>query len=188
MATFDTPETGKFSIPDDELDPGLRAQKQSTKDDDKEERGRVNRGNSTDVEDYGMEAEAGRQQEQADRDERRKEEGAQRVADARRAAEGREEERQEGTSQPEPPQSREERETAAWDLARPDREGAAERRGEGETESQAGEEKSGSGQENQELVDALAEGNNAIIGELGQLLQAVNEVTAAIREGIMVKL
>ena len=32
MATFDTPETGKFSIPDDELDPGLRAQQNRTSD------------------------------------------------------------------------------------------------------------------------------------------------------------
>jgi len=87
---------------------------------------------------------------------------------------------------PEDTPSQIERRQAALDILRPDRKGAAERRGEGEGESQAGEEQSGQGQE--EGNAELAEGTNAIIGELAQILQAVNGVTAAIREGIKVKL
>ena len=101
---------------------------------------------------------------------------------AERRGEGDGEAQQESKS----PQTREERRTEALDILRPDRKGAAERRGEGEGESQAGEEQSGQGQE--EGNAELAEGTNAIIGELAQILQAVNGVTAAIREGIKVKL
>ena len=188
MATFDTPETGEFSIPDDELDPGLRARKQSTKDDAKEERGRVNRGNSTDVEGYGMEAEAERQRRKADREERRKEESEQRVAKARRAAE----ERKEEASQQVAAVAEHGKETGVGegeeihtgDLAKY----AKGKQTEDETQSQAAEEKSGSDQGNTELVDAITEGNNAIIGELAQLLQAMNELTSEIRSGIKVNL
>ena len=87
---------------------------------------------------------------------------------------------------PEDTPSQIERRQAALDILRPDRKGAAERRGEGDGEAQAGEEQSGQGQE--EGNAELAEGTNAIIGELAQILQAVNGVTAAIREGIKVKL
>ena len=189
MATFNTDETGKFSIPDKELDPGLRAQEQSTKDDDKEGRGRkVNRGNSTDVEGYGMEAEAERQRRKADREERRKEEGEQRVAKARRAIEERKEgDRQQAALVDEPGKETgvgEGEEIHTGDLSKY----AKGKQTEDETQSQPEEEKSGSGQDNTELVDAITEGNNAIIGELGQLLQAINELTSQVRSGITVKL
>ena len=188
MATFDTPETGEFSIPDDELDPGLRARKQSTKDDDKEERGRVNRGNPTDVEGYGMEAEAERQRRKADREERRREESEQRVAKARRAAEKRKEEAGQQVSEATEPGKEtgvgEGEEIHTDDVG----EYAKGKQTEDAAESQPEEEKSGSDQSNTELVDAITEGNNAIIGELAQLLQAINGLTSEIRGGISVKM
>ena len=152
-------------------------------DDDKEERGRVNRGNSTD-----MESEPLWRREKAAREERRKYESEQRVAKARRAAEKRKEEAGQQVSEAAEPGKEtgvgEGEEIHTDDLG----EYAKGKQTEDAAESHPEEEKSGSDQSNTELVDAITEGNNAIIGELAQLLQAINGLTSEIRGGISVKM
>ena len=175
MATFDTPETGKFSIPDDELDPGLRAQQNRTSDrmaeDEKREDKPVTDEASVPEDKPGAKAltqdELVAKHQQALSEYWKNKEKSDVSEEVFRAPES---EEQEGgiifTDDVE-----------EWSKGK---------QKEKKPESTPEEEQSGQGQE--EGNAALVEGNNAIIGELGQILQAVNALTTEIRSGITVKL